>query len=58
VHQRHLLPRLGRLIAQGTLHTEHGKIKLTTGKQPTHSTWWACREVERASLFAVVMEAG
>ncbi len=56
VHQRLLLPRLGNWIAQGTLRAEHGKTKLTTGKQPTHTTWWVYGGVERTSLFTVVSE--
>lgn len=58
VHQRLLIPKLGRWIAKGTLETEHGKTKLTAGKQPTHTTWWACDGVNRAGLFAVVREEG
>ncbi len=58
VHQRRLLPKLGRLIAQGTLSAEHGKTKLTTGKQPTHTTWWSYRDVDRASLFTIAAEEG
>lgn len=56
VHQRVLIPKLGRLIARGTLKAEHGKTKLTSGKQPTHTTWWAFSEVNRETLFAVVPE--
>ena len=57
-HQRQLIPKLGRWIAKGTLKTEQGKTKLTTGKQPTHTTWWAYEGVNRAELFAVVSEEG
>ena len=56
-HQRHLFPNLGRLIAQGTLNVEHGKTK-PTGKQPTHTTWWAYENVNRASHFSVFTEEG
>lgn len=49
VHQRLLPPKLGRWIAKGTLRPEHGKTKLTTGKQPTHTTWWAYDGVDRAA---------
>jgi hypothetical protein len=56
IHQRRLLPRLGRLIAKGTLSAEHGKTKVTPGKQPTHTTWWPYERVNRASLFSVVSE--
>jgi hypothetical protein len=55
-HQRHLLPKLGKWIAQATLAANHGKAKLTNGKQPSHTTWWAYDGVKRASLFAVVRE--
>lgn len=58
VHQRHLIPKLGSLIAQATLQAEHGKTKLTEGKQPTHATWWAYEGVDRAGLFSVVGEEG
>jgi hypothetical protein len=58
VHQRMLLPKLGRWIAKGTLESEHGKTKLTASKLPTHTTWWAFDGVNRAALFAVVREEG
>jgi hypothetical protein len=58
IHQRRLLPKLGRLIARGEVFAQHGKIKLATGKQPTHTTWWAYRDVNRASLFSIVPEEG
>jgi hypothetical protein len=56
VHQRLLLPKLGDWIAHATLAEEHGKTKLTSGKQPTHTTWWAYEGVNRASLFSVMSE--
>ena len=58
VHQRTLFPKLGRWIARGSLASEHGKTKLTSGHQPTHTTWWAYQGVNRAALFAVVQEEG
>jgi len=58
VHQRQLIPKLGSLIAQATLQADHGKTKLTKGKQPTHTTWWPYEGVNRASLFSVVTEEG
>ena len=58
VHQRQLLPKLGNWIAQATLLPEHGKTKLTEGRQPSHTTWWAYEGVNRASLFSVVREEG
>lgn len=57
-HQRSLLPKLGKYIVRATLTTEHGKTKLTTGKQPTHTTWWAYEGVNRPSLFSVIPEEG
>ena len=58
VHQRQLLPKLGPLIAKATLLAEHGRTKLTDGRQPSHTTWWAYEGVDRASLFSVVREEG
>lgn len=58
LHQRKLLPKLGNTIAQATLSAEHGKTKLTTGQQPTHTTWWAYQNVNRAGLFEIVAEKG
>lgn len=58
MHQKRLLPKLGRFIAQGTLREKHGKTKLTPGKQPTHTTWWPYRDVDRPSLFSIVAEEG
>jgi len=58
VHQRLLLPKLGKLIAQATLEAEHGETKITQGKQPTHTTWWVYKDVNRASLFSVIKEEG
>lgn len=57
-HQRKLLPKLGRWIAKGILKPEHGKTQLTTGKQPTHTTWWTYDGVNREAIFAVVREEG
>lgn len=56
MHQRLLIPKLGRWVAKGTLKAEHGRTKLTTGKQPTHTTWWAYDGVDRAILFGIVRE--
>jgi hypothetical protein len=58
IHQRKLIPKLGRWIAKATLKPEHGKTQLTTGKQPTHTTWWAYHGVDKVTLFAVVAEEG
>jgi hypothetical protein len=56
MHQRSLLPKLGRLIARATLTPQHGRTKLTQGRQPTHTTWWADEGIDRASLFTVIRE--
>jgi hypothetical protein len=56
-HLRDMFPRknFGNFIAKATLEHKHGKTKLTSGTQPTHTTWWSCHEPsERAGLFAVV----
>lgn len=56
-HQRRLMPRLGKYIATADLQAYHGKTKLTTGSQPTHTTWWVYQEVtNRFSFFKVVKE--
>lgn len=55
-HQRALLPKLGRYIARGALSASAGKTKLTGGKLPTHTTWWAYENVKRESLFVVFKE--
>ncbi len=56
IHQRQLMPRLGRFIANGVLESQHGKTKLTKGQQPTHTTWWVYANVNRAELFSVCDE--
>lgn len=56
VHLRRLFPRLGSMIAQGTLQSSHGKTKLTSGQQPTHTTWWAYKHIDRCQPFAVCKE--
>src|SRR3954464_12015588 len=53
-HQRRLFPRLGQFIAQADLEAGDGKTRLTTGQQPSHTTWWAYQEADRASLFIIV----
>ncbi len=45
-------------IARGTLTTEHGKTKQTTGKQSTYATWWAYDGLNREVLFAIVRAEG
>lgn len=56
MHQRRLMPKLGQWIARATLAAEHGKTKLTSGQQPTHTTWWAYEGVDRVDLFSVVAQ--
>ncbi len=56
VHQRRLLPRLGRYVARGELEDTHGKTRLTSGQQPTHTTWWPFVGVNRSVLFTVIEE--
>ncbi len=56
IHQRLLLPKLGQWIAIGTLTSDHGKTKLTTGQQPTHTTWWTYEGVNRVEPFSIVRE--
>lgn len=56
VHQRLLLPKLGPWIAQATLASNHGKTKSTAGQQPTHTTFWTFEGMDRAALFAIVVE--
>lgn len=55
-HLRHLMPKLGKWIAQATLQANHGKTKLTKGQQPTHTTWWAYDGVQRSTLFTIIQE--
>lgn len=56
VHQRSLLPKLGQWIVQGTLSAEYGKTRLTTGQQPTHTTFWTYEGVDRTAFFAIITE--
>ena len=60
VHQIHLFQRWKRkFIANATLKPEHGKIKLTEGKQPSHTSWWPAGSLDlaaRAGLFSVIEE--
>ena len=51
-----LMPRLGGKIAEGEIKPSHGKACLTSGSQPTHTTWWPREGVNRTALFAVIME--
>lgn len=56
VHQTQLFPKLGKLLFQGELTPDCGQTQLTQGRQPTHTTWWPCEGVDRASLFSFVRE--
>jgi hypothetical protein len=56
VHQRSLFPKLGQWIAQAILNADHGKMMLTAGQQPTHTTFWIYEGVDRPRLFAIVVE--
>ena len=56
IHQRSLFPNLGDKIAQGTLEPSHGKTKLTSGRQPTHTTWWPYEHVDLCHPFGIVEE--
>lgn len=56
INQQSLLPKLGKMIAQGDLLAEHGKACFTKGQQPTHTTWWPYEGVDRAAQFVVVRE--
>lgn len=56
IHQRHLIPKLGKWIAKAQLTKELGMTKLTKGKEPTHTTWWVYDGVVRESYFEIVQE--
>ncbi|MGL5097174.1 MAG: hypothetical protein ACRDD1_16430 [Planctomycetia bacterium] len=56
LNQQNLLPKLGGKIAKAILSPIHGKAYPTRGQQPTHTTWWPCEGIDRASLFVVVRE--
>ena len=53
IHQRELFPKLGRYVARGRLLPQDGKTMLTTGRMPTHTTWWPFPEIQRAGPFSV-----
>ena len=48
-HQSRIYPKLGKIIAKGTLQPEHGKTK-PTGR-PTHTTWWVYKGIDRLAVF-------
>ena len=54
-HLVRLNPRLGSVIYKGELNDSHGKSKLTSSRRsPSHTTWWACSDVDRLEPFSVV----
>lgn len=59
-HQLRLFRRWRkRYILRATLTAQHGLVKLTSGKQPTHTSWWpdaALTLDSRAALFTAVAE--
>jgi len=54
IHQRNSYPRLGDYLASGELHPTDGQTLLTTGKRPTHTTWWPCEGTDRARPFVIL----
>lgn len=59
-HQARLFPRWKRkFIIKATLTGSHGWTLLTSGRQPTHTSWWPSLSLapeDRASMFSVVSE--
>src|SRR5205823_4986576 len=57
-HMRKLFRRvkLGDDIASGTLSAEHGVAKLTSGREPTHTSWWTTLEPQARAELVVVVE--
>ena len=59
-HQVRLFRRWRRrFVAKAALDGGHGRSMLTTGQQPTHTSWWPAESLNpaaRAALFAVVCE--
>ena len=53
-HQHRLMPKLGSFVASGTLDEQHGKTKATPAAMPSHTTWWICENVDRASVLSSV----
>ena len=54
VHQRKVLPVLGKYISKASLKSHHGLTKLTGGQRPSHTTWWPYVDVQRAEPFELV----
>jgi hypothetical protein len=59
-HQVRLFRRWRRkCVAMASLDPGHGRSMLSTGQQPTHTSWWPADSLNpaaRAALFAVVCE--
>jgi hypothetical protein len=51
IHQRNSYPKLGEYVAEGTLQTRHGVAMLTSGRQPSHMTWWPFEGIDRSEPF-------
>ncbi len=54
IHTKTKYPKLGSWIAQGMLTQGCGKTKQTG--QASHTTWWICAGVDRASIFTCIAE--
>lgn len=59
-HQVRLFPGWKKkFVATASLAAEHGRSMLTSGRQPTHTSWWPADgldSVARAALFVVARE--
>ncbi len=53
-HQREAFPRMGAYVAHLGLSEQHGKMKLTNGQQPSHTTWWSVKDMDRVSVVTGV----
>lgn len=59
-HQLRLFRRWRRrFVAKAALDGGHGRSMLTSGQQPTHTSWWPAESLNpaaRAALFVLVCE--
>jgi hypothetical protein len=59
-HQLRLFARWHKgHILRASLSANLGVVKLTPGKQPTHTSWWPDKSLDpdaRAALFSIVSE--
>jgi hypothetical protein len=59
-HQIRLFRRWKRrFVLSADLDHAHGKTKLTSGQQPTHTSWWPASSLSvegRAALFSLICE--